>query len=94
MGKQLSAKEIADLVAGVGKRGGRKSDSSEPRTTENWWKQIHHLLYRPDNPELDIKCSNSECADSRPEDKAILLGEVKGTLMCRYCFLNGYLSGE
>jgi hypothetical protein len=91
MGKELSPQEIAALVAGIGKRG-RRSDSSEPRTTENWWKQTHHLLYRPDNPDLDIKCSNPDCSDYRPEDKAILLGEIKGTLMCRYCFLNGYLS--
>lgn len=93
MGKQLTPQEIKDLVAGIGKRG-RKSDSSEPRTTDNWWKQIHHILYRPDMPELDIKCSNPQCPDARPNDKAILLAEVKDTLMCRYCFLNGYLSGE
>ena len=93
MGKQLTPQEIQELMAGVGKRG-RRSDSSEPRTTDNWWKQTHHLLYRPDHPELDIKCSNPNCADNRPEERAILLAEVKDTLMCRYCFLNGYLSGE
>ena len=91
MTKQLSAKEIADLLAGVRTR--TKRDTSEPRTIDNWWHQTHHILYRPDHPELDIKCANPECGDKRPNDKTILLAEVKDVLMCRYCFLNGYLSG-
>lgn len=92
-GKELTPEQIKELIAGAGRRG-RKKDSSEPRTTDNWWRQIHHFLYRPDFPEIDIKCSNPDCGDPRPEERAILLAEVKNTLMCRYCFLNGYLSDE
>lgn len=88
--KELTAEQIAELLKTPQR--GRKKDSSEPRTPDNWWKQTHRLLYRPDHPNLDIKCSNPNCKDPRPEDVSIILGEVKGTLMCRYCFLNGYLS--
>ena len=90
-GKELTPQQITELLAGVSNRG-RKKDTSEPRTMDNWWKQTHRLLYRPNYPELDIKCANPDCGDPRPEDKTILLGEVKNTLMCRYCWLNGYLS--
>lgn len=90
MGKQLTAQEITDLLAGSSNRG-RKRDTTEPRVMDNWWKQTHHILYRPDY-DVEIKCANPDCGDPRPDDKTILLGEIKGTLMCRYCFLNGYLS--
>lgn len=91
--KTLSASEIADLLK-TPQRGRRKIDSSEPRTPDNWWKQTHRMIYRPDYPDLNVKCTNPDCKDPRPEDATILLGEIKGTLMCRYCFLNGYLSNE
>lgn len=92
LGRELSTEEIMDLLANSGRR--TKRDTSEPRTMDNWWPQTHHILYRPDHPELNIKCSNPDCGDPRPEDKTILLAEVKGTLMCRYCWLNGYLSDK
>lgn len=90
-GKQLTPEEIRNLIAGIGTRG-KKKDSTEPRTENNWWRQTHRFIYRPDYPDLDVKCSNPDCGDPRPYDKGILLAEVKDTLMCRYCFLSGYLS--
>lgn len=92
MAKELTAQEITDLISGVGKRSGGRIDKTEPRTMDNWWKQEHQIIYRPDHPKLDVKCTNPQCKDTRPDDKTILLARVKDTLICRYCFLDGYLS--
>lgn len=90
MAKQLTAQEITDLLTSTTTR--KKKDTSEPRTMDNWWHQTHQIIFRADF-EIVVKCSNPDCPDPRLNDRTILLGEVKGTLMCRYCFLHGYLSG-
>lgn len=90
MANQLSPQQIADLLAGVGKRGGTK-DTTEPRTFENWFKQDLIFVHRKDNPEL--KCMNDLCLDPRAEDAVIVLIHIKNRLMCRFCFLDGYMSG-
>lgn len=91
-GKELTQEEILSLLNSPGSNRGRKRDTSEPRTTDNWWHQTHRLIHRPSYPDIDVKCANTQCPDPRPDDVSIILGEVKGTLMCRYCFLDGWLS--
>ncbi len=88
---ELTAKEIEALLAGQSKRGGRK-DTTEPRTLDNWWKQEHHFIDHKNNPEL--KCMNAACTDPRGDDAALILVTIKGQLICRFCFLGGYLSGN
>jgi len=67
--------------------GGRtKADPTEVREIAVWFKLSHHIS--------ETGCSNPNCVDPRPPtDKGTkIVTEVKGQMICRYCFLDGYLS--
>lgn len=94
-GKQLSKSEIDYLLANTGRR--KKIDTTEPRTIDNWWKQTNtHFINKSDTAEqgVEAKCGNPYCKDPRKDEdtKIIILAEIKDTLMCRFCFLDGWLS--
>lgn len=95
MGKQLTPQEIEAILNSTTTRQ-RKTDPSEPRTIDNWWKQTNvHFINTTDVKEvsgIEAKCANPRCEDPRKEDRILLLAEVKDTLMCRFCFLDGWLS--
>lgn len=71
------------------KRGGggrTKADPTEVRETVVWFKLSHHIS--------ESGCSNPNCVDPRPKtDLGVnTVAEIKGQMICRYCFLDGYLS--
>src|SRR5215472_8116871 len=92
---ELTASEIAELLASKGqRRGGGKKDPTEPRVIDNWWHQDHHFINRDDSK---LECMNVNCQDPRKNDprvRVFILAMVKERLMCRYCFLDGWLSGK
>lgn len=66
--------------------GGTKADPTEVREGQVWFKLSHHIS--------ETGCSNPNCVDPRPKtDKGTkVVAEVKGQMICRYCFLDGYLT--
>jgi hypothetical protein len=87
----LSPDQIKALLAKPAKRGGRgkggKTIDTSVRDYATWYKLAHRIL---DKEAVDaIGCSNEECVDPRV-GRTILVAEVSGIFMCRYCFLAGY----
>ena len=74
------------------KRGGgshTKRDPTEVRELGTWMKLNHRIKVEG--------CENPECIDPRPKDTDAgvqIVVEVKGQFICRYCFLNNYLSND
>jgi hypothetical protein len=71
------------------KRGPRqKKDVTEPREYKTWW-GLRHVI-------REEGCDNPDCVDPRPKlnanGKPNVTAEIKGKWLCRYCFLDGYLS--
>lgn len=58
------------------------------RDYQGWFKSIQKL-YDSSTGEL-LDCENPDCVDPR-EGKSIVVVEIEGKLMCRYCFLDGWL---
>lgn len=87
----LTPDQIKALLAKPEKKGGRsasgKAIDTSVRTYEVWFKLAHKIL-DGDDPQIE-GCSNENCLDPRV-DRAILLAEVNGLFMCRYCFLDGF----
>jgi hypothetical protein len=87
----LTPDQIKALLAKPEKKGGRgkggKQIDTSVRDYNTWFKLAHKILDREDNE--TVGCDNSECLDPRV-DRAILIAEVNGIHMCRYCFLDGY----
>jgi hypothetical protein len=76
------------------KRGPRK-DETEPRTVTVWFKLRHHIAdFEHNGVEVKPHCENPDCSDPRPStDRGRnVVSVVKGKMMCRYCFLSGWLS--
>jgi|SRR5215469_13548682 len=70
-------------------RGGRRKSGPDVnvRTYETWF-ALQHLMMNNETKEL-FKCENPDCQD--PRHKGILVVDVNGTKMCRFCFLDGWL---
>lgn len=68
------------------RRGRTKRDPTEPREYATWWKLLQRIS--------EDQCSNPNCLDPRERNDRgrSILAEVKGEMICRYCFLDGYLS--
>ena len=87
----LSPDQIKALLAKPEKKGGRgkggKTVDTSIRDYATWFKLAHKIL---DKEETEVVgCSNESCLDPR-EGRTILVAEVNGLDMCRYCFLDGY----
>jgi hypothetical protein len=81
-GNPLDDNTIAALLAG-GR--GEKTDITKIRDVTTWFKLNH---YRREEG-----CANPDCKDTRPKTDAgrEIVAEVRGQLICRYCFLDGWL---
>lgn len=89
----LSNEQIQKLLAKSNEpksRGGRKPKGwidTSSRDYSTWFK-LHHKLY-DEEAEKFAECSNPNCTDTREGGQAV--AEVSGVLMCRICFLAGYM---
>lgn len=85
------AEEISEELAllllqeDANKTRGPRTDPTEPRIAFVWFKLLTGL---------GAPCENPNCLDTRaPGDKGRLVTvNVRGTRMCRYCFMDGWLS--
>jgi hypothetical protein len=87
MPEKLNADQIAMIMASG--RQTKKADPTEPRNATTWFRLNHRIL--------EEGCQNPDCADPRNKDSdraTNIVAEVKGKLICRYCFLDGYLSDK
>lgn len=85
--KKLEQNEIASLLASSGRGSGAvKADPTEPRNTDTWFK-LNAVI-------KESGCENLECVDPRPRnDRGVnIVAEVRGKYMCRFCYLNLWLS--
>ena len=87
----LTPDQIKALLAKPEKRGGRsksgKSIDTSVRDYNTWFKLAHKIL---DKEEVEVLgCENENCLDPR-EGRTVLVSEVNGINMCRYCFLDGF----
>lgn len=85
--KQLMA--IKNKPKRTGGRGGKKVDLNV-RTVATWF-ALQHRFYDYETSE-QLKCANPNCVD--PRHKGIMVVDVNGTFMCRYCFLDGWLASN
>jgi hypothetical protein len=78
--------EDANKPRRTGGGGRTKADPTEVREIGVWFKLSHHIS--------ELGCSNPDCVDPRPKtDKGTkIVAEVKGKMICRYCFCDNYLS--
>lgn len=71
-------------------------DVTEPREVTVWFKLPHKIAdFSTDDGGIVVPhCENPDCSDPRPRsDKGRnVVSVVKGKMMCRYCFLSGWLS--
>lgn len=81
--KALDSDQIRTLLSGTRTA---KGISTEPREIGIWYKQDHMLR--------DSGCTNPNCTDPRPRSDSgrQVVIEFKGEFMCRFCFLDGWLS--
>jgi hypothetical protein len=94
----LTPEQIKSLLAKpVKKRGaGKKGPDTNIRDRATWFALASKTR---DEAGEDLRCQNPNCVDPRPprisalgnEIKHQFVVEVKGELMCRYCFLDGWL---
>ena len=89
----LSPNQIKALLAIPSKRGGRgkggKVIDTSVRDYQTWFKLAHKIL---DKEDVEVKgLTNPECVDPRV-GRTILVAEVNGMKVCRYCFLDGFAS--
>lgn len=87
-------KEQIDLLlaqaAATAARGGKRAPKPVERTHEGWF-SLHHKLMHDADPYKPMKCENPNCDDPRGRDYQVC-AEVNGKLMCRFCFLGGWLT--
>lgn len=90
----LSKAEINRLLALPSRRGGGKKagiDTSS-RDYQTWFKLGTKMV--DENSQELILCANPDCQDPRAlagAGQGIVVAEVNGQYMCRYCFLSGWL---
>lgn len=93
------AKLLAEDAAKPRRGGGPRVDITLTRDLPTWYKLNHHFClsgchHREERPHDGPRaCWNPNCVDPRdPGDKGTqALAEVKGQMICRFCFLDGYL---
>jgi len=86
----LDPEKIKHLMAVKNRPKVRKTRRSGPDTnirTVATWFALQHRFMDNDTGEM-LKCENTNCQD--PRQKGIMVVEVNGTFMCRYCFLDGW----
>lgn len=81
--KPLDPSQIANLLKPTR---APKGLTTEPRVIEVWYKQNH--IFKEEG------CDNPNCTDTRPRgDRGrSIMAKVGDKLMCRFCFLAGWLS--
>jgi aspartate carbamoyltransferase regulatory subunit len=87
----LDPEKIARLLAKKNAPKVRRSKNAPDtsiRDMETWFK-LQTRMMNNETKEL-LKCENPNCVDKR--HKGILVAEVNGQFMCRYCFLDGWLN--
>lgn len=91
MSNPLSPEQIANLLKKDEQKPARKvgtrKDTTEPRNYDNWWKQS----------QVFGDCGNEDCADPRDKSRpgvTLVAKMPNGTMVCRYCFLDGVGRGE
>jgi hypothetical protein len=96
----LDPSQIASLLKhdAQPKRGGGSrtpKDVTEPREITVWYKLPHKLAdFEFEGKQVTPHCENPDCSDPRPpSDRGRnIVASIKGKMMCRFCFLNGWLS--
>lgn len=94
----LSPDEIASILKDNKTRERTKrtpKDVTEPREVTVWFKLRHHVAdFEHNGEEVVPHCENPNCNDPRPSNDRgrNVVSVVKGKMMCRYCFLEGWLS--
>lgn len=86
--KALLAKKNAPRQTGV-RTGTRKKINPEDRSYQAWF-ALHHHLYIEATGE-PAYCENEDCIDPRDRTRGQSVVDLNGKLMCRYCFLEGWL---
>lgn len=83
--KKLEGHEVAALLSGS-RNTSVKADPTEPRNTDTWFK-LNAII-------RESGCENLQCVDTRPRtDRGVnVVADVRGTFMCRFCYLDGWLS--
>lgn len=73
-----------------------KRDVTEPREVTTWFRLPHRVadFVNEAGEEVTPHCENPDCDDPRPgSDRGRnVIAIVNGKMMCRYCFLAGWLS--
>jgi len=92
----LSNEQIAMLLALPKRRGGGGRKKSGPDTNvrdyQTWFKLAQKMVDE-ETQELQ-RCENPSCQDPRAlagEGNGIIVTQIDGKYMCRYCFLDGWL---
>jgi len=76
--EELSPEELDEVMRAPQSKP-RKSKTLE-RNYSNWFYETHHSYGQ---------CENPDCIDPRGND-SVMVAEVNGAKMCRYCFLAGW----
>jgi hypothetical protein len=92
----LSQDEINALLKESKTRAKRTPrDVTEPREVTVWFKLYHHVADFEHNGEMvSPHCENPDCNDPRniSDQGRGVVAVIKNKMMCRYCFLDGWLS--
>jgi len=92
--KELLAKKAAPRRSGGG--GGRRSKKERDpndRSFKAWFALSQEIINKDTNEPL--RCENPSCIDPRPPvHGGQFVVEVNGKLMCRYCFVEGWLTSN
>lgn len=87
--KQLLAKKNAPRAP----RGtGTKSKKVNPNDRSHQaWFAMNHMLLDMEVTSDPLFCENPDCQDPRDKTHGQVVVRVGNTLMCRYCFIEGWL---
>jgi|SRR5215471_7595082 len=69
---------------------GKKAVDTNVRDMETWFK-LDRRMMNNETKEL-FRCENPNCVD--PRQSGIMVSEVNGVFMCRYCFIDGWLASN
>jgi hypothetical protein len=98
MSPGIDPEKIKALLAQpVKKRGGKKVIDTSVRSYQTWFALGPKT--RSEDGLSDLECQNDNCVDPRPATISALGNKIKhqyvvninGVLICRFCFLDGYL---
>ena len=89
--KELLIKKNAPRRTGGG--GKKKQRDFNDRSYKAWFALSQEIINKDTNEPL--KCENPDCHDPRPpRHGGQFVVEVNGKLMCRYCFVWGWLQSN